>query len=103
MKNVEIKKALQNDLKYYDNYEIYIWWWEDSESSWIEVCGHFIEGEDDDWTDSYSLNNIPELLEIEENLTDEEIKVYRKEMRKTYNYLKKHFDNVILKENIQYV
>ena len=99
MKNLEIKKALQNDIKYCDDYLIYVWAWTDNETTWAEVIA-YVDGE---YMDGYNIENIPYFEKPVESLTKEEIKLIEKEIKKTGNYLKKYFDDVNVISEIQWV
>ena len=102
MKNLEIKKALQNELKDYDEYTIFIRWFEDCDnSSYVEICSLLDENENE-WGDVYYPDNLSDLKGLDD-LTTEEIKNIKKDMKKVYNYLKKHFDNVILEDELQWI
>ena len=102
MKNLEIKKALRDELKYYDDYKIHIRWFEDIDyTSYIEICTLFDEDENE-WGDVYYIDGLDEIKRYDE-LSENEIKEIRKKMKQLYNYLKKHFDNVILEDEIQWI
>ena len=99
MKNLEIKKALMNDIKYADEYIIYVWAWTDSTNTWAEVIAYV----DDEYMDGYNIENIPYFEKPEEELTTDEKKLIAKEIKKTGNYLKKHFNDVNVITDIQWV
>ena len=99
MKNVEIKKALMNDIKYCDEYIIYVWAWTDGNYTWAEV----IPCIDGDYMFAYDIENIPYYEKPGEDLSDEEKKLIAKEIKKTGNYLKKHFNDVNVITEIQWV
>ena len=99
MKNVDIKKALMNDIKYCDEYIIYVWAWTDRDCTWAEVIA-YVDGE---YMDGYDIENIPYYEKPDGELSDEEKKLIAKEIKKTGNYLKKHFNDVNVITEIQWV
>lgn len=99
MKNLEIKKALMSDIKYCDEAIIYVWAWTDNEATWAEVIA-YVDGE---YCEAYDIENIPYFEKPEENLTKDEKNLIVKEIKKTGNYLKKHFENVNIIPEIQWV
>ena len=102
MKNIEIKKALKDELKYYDEYKIFIRWFEDCDNtSYVEICTLFDEDENE-WGEVYYIDGLDELKGYDE-LSENEVKEVQKKMKQTYNYLKKHFDNVILEDELQWI
>ena len=99
MKNLEIKKALMNDIKYCDEYIIYVWAWTDSTNTWAEVIAYV----DNEYCEGMDIENIPYFEKPVEDLTKEEKKLIEKEIKKTGNYLKKYFDDVNVITEIQWV
>ena len=96
MKNVEIKKMLQGAVKYADEYTIKVWAWQDGEATWAEVIA-MVDGEwdcDNCHTFTYYETTEP---------SEEQMKEMKKEMKKIATYLKKHFENVELENEIQWV
>lgn len=96
MKNVEIKKMLQGATKYADEYTIKVWAWQDGEATWAEVIA-LVDGEWD--TDNCHTLTYLETAEP----TVEQIKQMFADMKKLATYLKKHFENVELEGEIQWV
>lgn len=96
MKNVEIKKMLQGATKYADEYTIKVWAWQDGEATWAEVIA-LVDGEWD--TDNCHTLTYLETAEP----TVEQIKQMFADMKKLATYLKKHFKNVELEGEIQWV
>ena len=96
MKNVEIKKMLQGATKYADEYKIKVWAWQDGEATWTEVIA-LVDGEWD--TDNCHTLTYLETAEP----TVEQIKQMFADMKKLATYLKKHFENVELEGEIQWV
>ena len=102
MKNIEIKKALKDELKYCDEYKIFIRWFENCDNtSYIEICALINENENE-WGDVYYIDGLDELKGYYE-LSENEIKEIQKKMKQTYTYLKKHFNNVILEDELQWI
>ena len=102
MKNIEIKKALKDELKYYDEYKIFIRWFEDcSNTSYVEVCT-LIDENENEWGDVYYIDGLDELKGYDE-LNESEIKEVQKKMKQTHTYLKKYFNNVILETELQWI
>ena len=96
MKNVEIKKMLQGATKYADEYTIKVWAWQDGETTWAEVIA-LVDGE---W-DTENCHTFT-YLETAES-TKEQVKQMFTDMKKLATYLKKHFENVELEGEIQWV
>ena len=96
MKNVEIKKMLQGAIKYADEYEIKVWAWQDGEVTWAEVIA-CVDGEWD--TDNCHTFTYLETTEP----TTEQVKQMFADMKKLAKYLEKHFENVDLVQEIQWV
>ena len=96
MKNVEIKKMLQGATKYADEYKVKVWAWQDGEATWAEVIA-LVDGEWD--TDNCHTFTYLETAEP----TVEQTKQMFADMKKLATYLKKHFENVELEKEIQWV
>ena len=102
MKNLEIKKEIFDKIKFSDEYCIYVWAWceysNDTYNTWGEISLEI----DGDFTDFYCIDKIDYDKDIND-LTTEELKNIKKELKKTYKYLEKHFENVKIVEDIQWV
>ena len=90
MKNVEIKKALKDELKYYDDYKIFIRWFEDCDNTSFVEISTLIDEDKNEWGEGYYIDGLDELKGYDE-LSENEIKEIQKKMKQIYNYLKKHF------------
>jgi hypothetical protein len=96
MKNVEIKKMLQGAVKYADEYTIKVWAWQDGETTWAEVIA-MVDGE-------WDCDNCHTFLDYETtDLTADQEKEMFGAMKKLAKYLEKHFENVELENEIQWV
>ena len=51
---------------------------------------------------TFEVDGLDELKGYDE-LSENEVKEVQKKMKQTYNYLKKHFDNVILENELQWI
>ena len=99
MKNIEIKKALKDELKYCDDYKIFIRWFEDCDNtSYVEVCT-LIDEDENEWGEGYYIDGLDDLKGYDE-LSENEIKEIQKKMKQTHTYLKKHFNNVLLEKDL---
>ena len=96
MKNLQIKKALLNDIKNCDEYQIHVWAWTDGQNTWAEVIAK-VDGE---WIEGYEMEAFPF---YERNLQMKEFSELKKEMKKVSKYLEKHFTNVNFHEDLQRV
>jgi hypothetical protein len=61
-----------------------------------------IEENENEWGDVYYIDGLDELKGYDE-LTKNEIKEIQKKMKQTHTYLKKHFDNVVLENELQWI
>ena len=98
MKNIEIKKMLQNSTKYCDEYIIKVWMWTDENTTWAEV----ICRKDGEW-DCDNCCTFVDFDKEYEKLSKDEIKEMTDKMKKLSKYLEKHFENVELELELQYV
>lgn len=102
MKNLEIKKDILKNIKFADDYKIYVWVWCEYSNNNYNTWGEIALKIDDDFIESYNIDTIDYDKSLDE-LTTEEVKNIKKELKKRYNYLDKHFNNVILNEKFQWV
>ena len=98
MKNIEIKKEILDKIKFSDEYNIYVWAWCERDLVWGEIALEI----DGDFEEFFSIDKI-EYDKSADNLTADELKEIKKELKKTYKYLDKHFNNVKIEEEIQWV
>ncbi len=102
MKNIEIKKEIFDKIKFSDEYNIYVWAWCEYSNDTYNIWGEIALEIDGDFEEFFSIDKI-EYDKSADNLTADELKEIKKELKKTYKYLDKHFNNVKIEEEIQWV
>ena len=102
MKNLEIKKDILNIIKFADEYKIHLRvWCEYAYDNW-NTWGEIVLEIDGKFAEFYSIDTIDYDKSLDD-LTTDEVETIKKELKKRYDYLNKHFENVVLGEGFQWI
>ena len=102
MKNLELKKEIIDHIKFADEYKIYIWVWCEYSNNTYNTWGEIAVEVDDDFVEFYSIDTIDYNKSIDD-LTKDEVKNIKKELKKKFTYLDKHLENIVLENEFQWV